>query len=380
MIGYGKEEILSLIKSKNNLPFDLENGPLFRIFHFSRSTDGDIIVLSIHHIITDGTSAILLMETLLNTYIDFCKGRKPSFNDSKVSFKDYVMWEKEMLSGPAGKEHLEYWKKQLEGDLPVLNLPMDHPRPAEISFHGAMLKTNVPLDRTEKIKVFSNASRINPSVLFLGVLKVLLNRYTNEKDIVIGLPSMGRPDPRFEKVMGYFINMIPVRSQISGKMPFDVFAKNLRTTLFEGLSHAAYPLPVLVQELKLHRQNSLANLFQITYSYQNYVQHFVFEDQKDSSDHDLKIELLDEIHQEGEDELAFDAFEENQQFVFHLKYNPDLFNQDTMQRMMDHYLCLLDSVISNPSSPIAQLAMVSEKRTGTNSSALESITGKICYG
>ena len=154
--------------------------------------------------------------------------------------------------------------------------------------------------------------------------------------------------------------MLPIRSHVSGDEIVIDYLKNLRAIFFEGLSHASFPLSVLIRELNPQRHESMINIFQITYTYQNYIQRYAFDEQRNTLNKDFKIHFIQKIHQEGDEDLALEVVEENGSLSLFLKYNPEIFMESTIKRLVNHYLMLLQSIVDNPEQKIAFLSMLTQ--------------------
>ncbi|MCP4150609.1 MAG: AMP-binding protein, partial [bacterium] len=401
----GKEEdITALLREKAKEPFNLETGPLMRIHLFTRTPSGgekisrkpmgdlpdetpgasdstavggDIVLVTLHHIIFDGTSALMFIDSLWDTYHQYRRGIEPGHISTQATYFDFVKWEQDMLAANEGREHLAYWKKQLAGELPVLALPTDYPPPPQRRFKGKTCAATLEPQVTRQIREAAKKRRLNVSIMLLGILKVLIYRYTGQEDIITGMPTIGRPQRRFDDVMGYFINMMAVRSRLKGgqifmpecedhhalppKVPSGDILETLRYTVTDGLEHAAYPFPALVRALKINPGHAFSPVFQITYSYQNFMQTTSLKNLTDGSHQSQRVRLLEGIHQEGESDLGLEIYEENDHFVFNMGYNPDLFKKSTVERMMGHYAGLIEEILTNPGRRIAQYRMLTEE-------------------
>lgn len=355
------DEIIPYLRKKTKEPFSLELGPLMRIHLLLRSEQEHILLITIHHIIFDGSSALLLIRTLLDAYQDLVRGKKPEAVALSTSYGDFVQWEQRMLSSNAGEEHGSYWKQQLSGTLPILNLPTDRPRPSVQSFKGQTYSSRLSPELTRQIKSFAKAHYMNLSVVFLGIFKVLLHRYTGQDDVIVGMPTMVRPQEHFDSLVGYFVNMIPIRSQVLGEQSFSEFIKALQLTLIDGLDHAAYPFPVLVRELNLPRTQANSPVFQVGFFYQNFLQSTNIKRIQEQYQGTLSIEVVDGIHQEGEYEFVLEVFEQKDGFVLNTKYNPEIFDGATIVRMMWHYMKLIQNIIDEPTLCVDDYVLMSKE-------------------
>jgi amino acid adenylation domain-containing protein len=353
-------EILPYLKAKAKAPFDLKRGPFIRIHLLSRSEQDHILLIVIHHMVFDGSSTVLFFKSLMEAYFAYSIGNEPEPVKFVTTFRDFVKWEQKMLTGPEGREHLIYWKKQLDGELPVLSLPADHQRPSEHRFEGNTHTVVLNPALALKARALVKSEGINLSVLFLGIFKAFLYRYTGENDIIVGMPTRGRPQPCFEDVMGYFVNMIPVRSSISGDQGFMDYLKILRATVFEGLSHADYPFPVLVKALKMTRNRAYAPVFQVSFSYQNFLQPIRLMDLHSDSQSAFHFQFIEDLYQEGEDDFGLEIYDEKDRFALRFAFNPELFKTSTIKKMAEHYIRLIEEITDNPGLRIADFSMLTD--------------------
>jgi len=346
-------DIIELFREKSKQPFDLEHGPLFRVQVLSPVSAVDSYVLiTVHHIVFDGSSAVLLVKALMQTYRQLLAGAEPDQALPQAGYNDFVLWQQQFMAGEQAQAQLDYWKSRLSGELSALSLPCDYPRPAEQRFNGAGYEMKLASDLTEKIRELGKSLRVNLSVLFLGALNMLLHRYSGDDDILVGMPTLGRPDSRFDDVIGYFINMIVIRSRISGQQGVADFLRDLQLTVADGLDNADYPFPALLKGLKAGHDLSKSPLFQVMYAYQNFIQ------PDDLAD--LPMEFVSGVNQEGSHDLALEVYQGKDSFQLKLDYSTDLFSAATIQRLMGHYINLLASITSRPDAAIADHALLSE--------------------
>lgn len=354
-------DIIPYIREKSKKPFMMKNDPLTRIRLLSYQGKEHFVLITIHHIIFDGSSMLLLVTELLNTFKALLRGENPIIGTSSTDYADFVKWEKDMLESMEGEEHRLYWKNQLSGVLPILELPGDYGRSLVQSYAGEVYTHHLEKDLVNRVKLFAKDNNLNLSVVFLGIFKLLLYHYSGQDDIIVGMPVAGRPEERFEKIIGYFVNMIAVRSQILCEDTFIDFMNKLQFTLIDGLDHAAYPFPVLVRDLNIPRSLRNNPIFQVTFAYQNFFQSNGLNEIQERYRDVLPLEFVGEIHQEGEYELALEIYEQADDITLNLKYNPELFNSDTINRMMQHYLKLIEDGLKNPGLALKKYQLISHK-------------------
>ncbi|CAM2145834.1 Polyketide synthase PksN [Paraburkholderia tropica] len=341
-------EVLPYLKEKAKEPFHLETGPLMRTYLFHQSNEACIVLITVHHIIFDGVSMLTFISTLLEAYQQLLQGEELMLQTLPADYPDFVDWENRMLGAREGAEHLAYWKEQLSGTLPILELPADRPRPSAQKYKGQAYKSLLPHNLSKQIKSLARSHYVNESVVYLSIYKVLLHHYTKQKDIIVGVPTMGRPEDGFESIIGYFINMMAVRSKEIGTQTFQEFLRDLQLTVADGLDHAAYPFPALVRELNVDRSAADSPIFQTAFLYQNFFQTAGLQKMLEPYQA-LGIKYIEDIRQEGEFELALEVYEQENETVLHLLYNPDIYELSTIERMMENYIKLTEHIILDPS-------------------------------
>ncbi len=352
-------EFISHLKEISKKPFSLEEGPLIRINLFFSENSETILLITIHHIIFDGSSIIPLLTALINAYLDYSQDRKPILTDI-ADYNEFVEWEQSLLSSNKGKQFQSYWKHQLSNELPTLELPSDYSRPPFRDYKGRTYETSLTLELSRQIKSFSQSHQVNPSVVFLAIFKTLLYRYTYQQDIIVGMPTMGRSQERFSSSLGYFINMIPIRSKEVGSRAFVDFLQELQFTLADGLDNAEYPFPAIVREVNIPRANPNAPVFQVTFAYQNFFQASGSDLFRDRFNDIFNMELLDWLHQEGEYEFELEVYERDTDgFLLKLKFDPDLFSLARIERMMEHYVTLVTEAIKAPQLKLGEFSFLS---------------------
>ncbi|MFA6173946.1 MAG: amino acid adenylation domain-containing protein, partial [Kiritimatiellales bacterium] len=354
------EQLLTHIRTIAKLPFELDSGPLVRFHLFSRGRRDNYLLLTLHHIVFDGGSFLPVVGTLLNPYRQIAQGKTPTPSVAADHYPDFVQWEQKMLSGAEGHKHRAYWTQQLSGKLPGLNLFTDYPRAASSRFEGRTHSIRLDSALSGQIRSFARQQRRNLSTLFLALYNVLLHRYTGQDDIIIGMPEKGRSQERFDSAVGYFINMLPIRSRDLGQKPFAALIRDLQLTMTDALDHATYPFPVLVSDLGIAPTEDFAPVFKVAFEYQNVFSAgdlLTFQRQFQDA---LSITLIEEIAQEGEYELVLEVREGKDDFALNLKYNPTLFKPSTIARLAEHLVNLAGQAIAHPQQMPAELGMLAD--------------------
>ena len=350
--GYQPEQIHKVLSETAKQAFDLEQGPLFKTFLFSLSDEDSIVLINVHHIVFDGHSILLMMDTLFNAYQALSAGREPEELPLSAAHDDFVRGQGAFLKSDEGQAHLSYWKAQLAEPLPVLNLSATPPRSSQAnSFAGASHTYVLSRELSAQIKRFSETHRVYESTVLLGLFKLLLSRYSGQEDLIVGMPVNERNQGRYHDVIGFLVNMVPVRSQVRAGETFEAFLNALQATMLDGMIHQ-YPFPTLVQALGAGASAETAPIFQTAFIYQDIL--------KDMARWDHLFQWVDGIRQEGEYELVLEVVEEKERFALHWKYQSERYEADTIERMADHYVHLAQAAMTDPSLPLDAYSLLSK--------------------
>jgi len=352
-----EEQLLALVRQESKKPFDLNRGPLARIDLFSRDAQTAILLITVHHLVFDGASAMILMRSFLTFYQQLCEG-KPVVLAELPGYEEFVAWEEAMLASPEGESHATYWQKQLSGELPVLELLPDLPRLAQPSFEGRTLVEKLPEDLSRWVHEFTRAHSLSPSVLFFALFQLVLHKYSNQDEIIVGMPVTVRPAQRSAPDVGYFINMVPLRTRCGEQVLLKQFLRRVQGTMLDALYHSSYPFPLMIEKLA-SRQARKDPVFQVAYGYQNFIAQSAVSGlpQRET----FRVEPIPEVAQEGDFDLSLEIFDYTAFFSVHLKYNPDVYGEQTMRRLLGHYCELLTAVRKCPDLSVHEYSMLTER-------------------
>ncbi|PZD92998.1 hypothetical protein DNH61_25420 [Paenibacillus sambharensis] len=312
-------------------PFDLKNGPLIRAGLLPLAADRSLFLIDIHHTIADGMSVPLLMQELCALY----EGQ--SLQPVPLHYKDYTCWQLQEPYQQAQQEHEAYWLNELSGELPVLDLVTDYPRPAARSFEGGHVRFRMNAELTASLRSMADASGTTLYTVMLAAFSVLLSKYTAQEDILIGSPVAGRTHPDLEQVVGMFVNTVVVRSQPRQDLTFNGLLDQLKERVMRAFEHQDYPFEQLVDKLGLQRDASRNPLFDVLFILQNVDRGSLVMDQ-------VSIEPYDYLHRTAKFDLTLFAAEEQDGISAGFEYSGQLFRQETVERMAAHYLQLLGSL------------------------------------
>ena len=332
-------------------PFDLGNGPLLR-FHLLRRSDTEhILLLVFHHIVFDGWSASIILDELIVFYHAFCRNQQPDLPNLSIQYADYALWQRSWLTGDTLQAQLDYWQTQLAGELPILKLPIDKPRPAVKTHSGAVESVTLSPQLTAQINVLCQQSGTTPFMLLLAAFKVLLHRYTAQEDILVGTPIANRQQPELEGLVGFFVNTLVLRSQLDGWQPFRQLLALVRDTATAAYDNQDVPFEKLVELLQPERNLGYDPLFQVMFTYQD-------GNLAERPLPHLTVTPIDLDNGMAQFDLILSVSLTNGQLRSSLNYNTDLFAPETMRRMLGHWQTLLAGIVANPDSPIGQLPLL----------------------
>ncbi len=341
--------------------FDLENGPLMRIFLFRRAENDSILLFVMHHIVTDIWSQAVLLDELSRIFE--ADGSSEHLPPLVADYTDFVRWQNDLLQSERGQKLFAFWSEKLAGDLPVLNLPTDRPRPPVQTFKGRTETLWLPEELSQKVHRFCEQQGVTPFTLLLAAYYILLHRYTQQNDIIVGSPTAGRTVNEFTRTVGYFVNPLPLRMQLQNDQPFDRFLQQVKETVLQTFENMDYPLTLLVEKLQPKRDPSRTPLFQTMFVLER--AHLLHDEglsqfalSREGARLNLgglTIESMDLEQGVAPFDLTMMVVESGKGLAASLGYNVDLFNADTVQRMLSHYVTLIDSIVQQPQAPLSHL-------------------------
>jgi amino acid adenylation domain-containing protein len=347
------------------LPFDLEAGLTHRVRLFTRSAQEHILLLTVHHIACDGWSLTILIDELPKLYQAKKAGVEASLRPIEQSYQDYLIWQQQLLASAEGEKLWNYWKEQLAGELPVLNLPTDRSRSTIQTYNGATNSFSVSRDITTKLKELAQAERTTLYTILLAAFQILLYRLSGQEDILVGSPTTGRSRSEFAPIVGHFVNPIVLRSGCTGNPIFKEFLAQVRHTVLGAIAHQEYPFSLLVERLQPQRDSSRSPIFQVFFILQKFQQtQEILELLAPTANKTiidwggLQVEPFLIPQQEGQFDLTLEMFEASESLIGAFKYNTDLFDATTIERMTSHFQTLLETIVNNPEQPIANLPLL----------------------
>jgi amino acid adenylation domain-containing protein len=334
------------------MPFNLETGPMIRVTLLKMHPEEHIAMLVIHHIAADGQSMMILVQELAALYGQLIHDEQIGLDPLPVQYADYAFWQRSWLEGNVLEEQLNYWKTQLAGSPPLLELPTDRPRPAVKTFAGAILSFQLPDALSGKIKELCREAGATPYMFLLAAFQTLLFRYSNEEDILIGTAIANRSHPEIENLIGFFVNTLVMRTDLSGNPGFLQLLARVREVTLGAYAHQDLPFEMLVDVLQPERNLSYTPIFQIGFDLQTI--HF---DRIDFPG--LKIEPVQFDSKRAAYDLLMSVTLAGNSISGSLEFNSDLFDKDSAEKMIAHYKILLAGIVDGPDTPISFLPLIS---------------------
>ena len=346
-----EDEARRLAGEEARRPFDLARGPLFRATLIRLGEADHLLVLVMHHIVSDGWSIGVLHRELSVLYRAFSDSEPSPLAALPIQYADYAVWQREWLKGAELDRQLSYWTKQLEGVPGVLNLPTDHPRPAVQTYRGARRSIELSRELTRGLKVLSQDEGATLFMTLLAAFETLLYRYTGQKNLVVGSPIAGRNRTETEGLIGFFVNTLVFRADLSGNPRFREVLHRLRQSALDAYDHQDLPFESLVEELKPERSLSHSPLFQVMFVLQN-APGTAWQLEG------LTVSPVSIDRETAKFDLTLFMHEAGEGLTGSLQYNTDLFSEQRIIRMLGHFEALLQGIVSNPEQAISALPIL----------------------
>ena len=345
-------EVLRLAREEARRPFNLERDRLLRATLLRLHQTEHIVLFTIHHLVSDDWSIGILIRELTALYEAFDRHQPSSLPELPIQYADFALWQQQWLQGDVLQNQLSYWKQQLGGHLPILQLPTDYPRPAVATFGGASQSFSLTAELTEALKALSQKEDTTLFMILLAAFKTLLYRYTGSEDVVVGSPIANRNRAKIEGLIGCFVNTLVLRTDLSGNPTFRALLRRVREVTLGAYAHQDLPFEKLVEELQPERNLSYTPLFQVMFVMQDNVSMSALElsgltwsslaSNKDTTDFDLTLYVT----------------EVGGELVGTLEYSTDLFEAATIARMTEHLQMLLSGIVANPEQGLFELPLL----------------------
>ncbi|GJM31001.1 MAG: hypothetical protein DHS20C18_00020 [Saprospiraceae bacterium] len=337
-----------------NKPFDLSNDYMLRAHLVKCGEEDQLLILVIHHIASDGWSNGILVKELMALFDNPQGSNTLELPPLSVQYADYAIWQRNHLSGEFLKSQLDWWQQYLAGASP-LNLPLDFPRPPIQSTNGAVVGFQIEKPIKDQLNKLSLDHGVSLFMTLLSAFKVLLYRYSEQTDICIGTPTANRNQREVESMVGFFVNTLALRSDLSGNPEFTYLLEQVKTNTLVAFSHQDVPFEQIVECVEKERSLDRNPIFQVMFALQNI---------PDSPDLELGPAQLSQKsagRRSAQFDLTFSIVEYASGLLVEIEYCSDLFAESTIQRMAGHFQNLLEAIVINPSMPIGQLTLLNDQ-------------------
>ncbi|KAA0984731.1 amino acid adenylation domain-containing protein [Pseudomonas sp. ANT_J12] len=351
------EPIQAFVQAQSQKTFDLQHGPLLRAALLQVTPDDHVLVLTLHHIVSDGWSLQVMIEELVQLYAGFNLGHAAGLPALPIQYADYALWQRQWMEAGEQARQLAYWQQKLGGEQPVLELPTDRARSVDQSFAGASHNLILDPALSNGLKAFARQENVTLFVVLLAAFQALLHRYSGQADIRVGVPVANRGRVEIERLIGFFVNTQVLKADVDGQSRFVDLLRQVKLTAQEAQAHQDLPFEQLVEALEPGRSLSHSPLFQVMFNHTA---------ERRASVHTrlngLHIEPLQWQSQTAQFDLVLNTTEQAHGIEAVLKYATDLFDAATIERLAEDWSELLRAIVQDPSQRIAQLPMLGAAR------------------
>ncbi|MBC7910680.1 MAG: amino acid adenylation domain-containing protein, partial [Pyrinomonadaceae bacterium] len=348
-------EALRLTTEDFARPFDLARGPLVRVGLLQLAEDDHVLYVNMHHTITDRWSGAVFEKELVILYQAFAMGQPSPLPELPIQFADYAVWQRERMNSEIYQKELAYWKKKLSGAPFIIDFPTDYPRPPIQNFNGERVYVNYAKSLLDGLKELSRREGVTMFMTLMAAYNILLYRYTRQEDILVSAPIGNRIRPETENIVGYLLNLLILRTDLSGNPTFRELLKQEQEICIGAFAHQELPFGKLVQELKPKQDPSRNPIAQVAFLYLD------FPETTSMEFLGLTARHIDIDNGASRFDITLSMTETSEGFTVCLEYITDLFSRDRMERMAKHLEVLLEAIIANPDARISQLPLLSRE-------------------
>ncbi|MGZ4134792.1 MAG: non-ribosomal peptide synthetase, partial [Tumebacillaceae bacterium] len=334
--------------------FHIERGPLFRSLIVEFAPQDHLLFLNVHHIVTDGWSSNVMVTEIVAVYEAFLAGKPSPLPELPIQYPDFAVWQRNYLQGEVLEKQLSYWKQQLGGHLPVLQLPTDRPRPKVQTHNGDFNWFTVGQSLTDKLKAMASDNNASMFMVLLGAFHTLLYRYTGQEDLLVGTPIANRNRGEVEGLIGFFANTLVLRTAMADNMTFRDLVGQIRQVSLDAHAHQDFPFERLVEELQPERSMSQSPLFQVMFIHQK--NNWINFDRETFS-----IQPVEVTSKTAKFDLSLFAMEWPERVECCFEFNTDLFDAETIERMRAQFTRILEHIALHPDTQLADIPLLGEE-------------------
>ncbi|MEP7124851.1 MAG: amino acid adenylation domain-containing protein [Byssovorax sp.] len=344
---------LAVLAEGARAPFDLRRGPLLRTSLLRVDAEVHFLSLTMHHIVTDGWSFDVFLNDLIALYQAFTAGKASPLRELPIQYADFAVWQRGQQKGPALEARLAFWRRTLGGNLPVLELPTDRPRPAVQRYRGSKQVLAVPDALARALQSFAEKHQATPFLVLQTAFRVLLHRWSGQEDLVVGCPTAGRNRIETEHLIGFFTNQLVLRTDLADGPTFRALLERVREAALSAYANEDVPFEKLIEAEQTRRDTSRSPLFQVFFNLLRFADHRL-------DDGKLRLHAIDLDRGTSNFDLTLYAIEVGAQLSFALNYNTDLFDAETATRMLAQLATLLSAALADPDRRIAAYPLLTE--------------------
>jgi len=347
------EKVKQIISRTTQCPYDLRQGPLLRVTLLQLDEKEYILIVAMHHIITDGWSMSIFFRELELLYEALSANKRSPLVELPIQYADFAVWQRQWLKDKTLETQLNYWKKQSEGQMPVLELPTDKPRPPVQTYRGASRSLELSLTLTEKVRELSKHEGVTLFMTLFAAFMILLHQYSGQDDIVVGSSIANRNRKEITRLIGFFINTLLLRTDLSGNPTFRQLLNQIREIVIGAYTNQDFPFEKLVEELQPERDLSRSPLIQVYFNMLNY-------ERERFGPCGLRAERISPSDFKSKFDLMVSTEEQNKCIKFWFVYNADLFEEATIAFMLNHFKTLLEKIVANPEKRVSELRILNK--------------------
>ena len=347
-------QLAEIVENESRRPFNLEEVPLMRMCIVRLELEHHVVLQTVHHIVYDGWSLAVMYRELKVLYEAYIQNKPDPLPPLDIQYADFANWQNKHLESSEMRKQLAFWKQNLAGHLPVLELPTDSIRPAVQSYAGALHKFKFSKQFSESLRLFSISNESTLSMVMLAAFKILLHRYTSETDIIVGMPIANRNHHQIEKLVGFFVNSLVLKTSLDFDPSVIELISRVRSASSQAYENQDLPFERIVDEVQPARDIGHHPVFQVMFAFQN-------TPELPDSIGDAKMDL--EVLDNGTSvfDVTLNLHDENEEIYGYFEYCTDIFNESTIERMLGHYKTLLEGMLANPKNRISQLQLLTNQ-------------------
>ncbi|MTJ29412.1 non-ribosomal peptide synthetase [Aphanizomenon sp. UHCC 0183] len=346
------QNVQQLINQETNKIFNLSEDDLFQSTLYQLNQNSYVLLLNMHHIISDGWSTGILLQELSTLYAAYLAGNESPLPELQIQYADYAIWQKEKFTSEIREKQLNYWQQQLADIPPLLELPTDKPRPPVQSFRGGIWEFSINSNLSQKIRTLTQQSDTTLFMTMLAAFVILLYRYSGQDDILIGSPMAGRNRQEIQSLIGYFVNTVVLRTKLTGNPNFREILNQVRQVATDAHNYQDIPYNQVVEALNPQRNLSYNPVFQILFD----LQHSLTDKSQLPG---LTLQPFLGEHSTSKFDLSLIIEDRGTELIGVWEYSSDLFTQETISRITENFQTLLNGIVNNPETPINQLPIIS---------------------